>query len=149
LLSLIAIDFVRNKGPLSDYGRRAIGGELAEEATAVAFMANTGADRLDQKEKRIRVTVEADFAEPEHVTAGFPFFPKAIAGARKKVDLSGELGLSKRSSVKVTEHQNFAGAMVLNNAGNETTKFFERQGQESLPRNKNPAGRRASGLIRA
>jgi hypothetical protein len=150
LRSLIAIDFIRNEGPLSNHGKRAIGGELAEEATAVAFVANTGADWLDQQEKRIRVAVEADFAKPEHMTAGFPFFPKAIAGARKKVNLSGELGLRQGGCVKVTEHQHFTGAMVLNDAGNETPKFFECQFQESLPKTKMPLGDvRASGLIRA
>lgn len=139
--SLAAIDFIRNEGPLSDHGRRPIGCELPEEATAVALVANTGANRLNQQEKRIRVAIEADFAEPEHMTAGFPFFPEAVAGAREKMDLPGELGLSQGGGIKVTEHQHFAGAMVLNDARNETTKFFEREFQESLPKKKKPAGR--------
>jgi hypothetical protein len=103
-------------------------------------VASTGANQVDQEEKRIRVAVEANFAKPEHMTAGFPFFPKAIAGAREKVDLSSELGLSQGGGIKVTEHQYFAGAMVLNDAGNKTTKFFEREFQESLPKSKNPLG---------
>lgn len=138
--SLIAIDFVWNKGALSDHSERAIGRELAEEASAVAFVANTGADRLDQEEKRICVAVEANFAKPEHVTTGFALFPKAIAGAREKVNLSSELGLRQSGGIEVTEHEHLAGAMVLNDARHETSKFFKRQFQESLPKTKIPLG---------
>jgi hypothetical protein len=149
LRSLIAIDFVWNKRLLIDHDERAVGRELAEETTAIAFVANTGAKWFDQQEERIRVAIETDFAKPEHMTAGFPFFPEAIAGAREKVDLPGKLGLSQSGCIEVTEHQHFTSAMVLNNARNETTKFFKRQFQESLPKTKIPLAVRASGLNRA
>jgi len=101
-------------------------------------VADARADRLNKKEERVGIAIQPDFAETEDVAAGFTLLPEAIAGTGKKMNFAGALGLPERFSVEITEHQDFACAMILYDAGNKSAKFFECEFHACLQKTKNP-----------
>ena len=91
LSGLRTVDFLGLECALLDDLRAAVGFQAAKEATAVAFVADAGADRLDADEQGIGVAVDADVAHFQDVTAGFAFFPEAVARAAEEDDFAGAL----------------------------------------------------------
>lgn len=54
------------------------------------------------------------------------------------MNYAGALRLFERLRIEVTEHQDFAGLVVLNHSRDESSKFFECQFHDSPPKTKNP-----------
>src|SRR5208337_2829786 len=138
---LFVVDVHGHEDTLANDQRPAIRLESAEEATAVAFVAYAGPESFNEEKHSIRVTIDAHLPNAEDVAAGLALLPKAIAGAREKVDLAGALGLFQRLGIDVAKHQDFTAAVVLNHSRNESAEFFKCQFHDCLPKNKRPAGR--------
>jgi hypothetical protein len=117
---LCAVDIVGSKGTFGNDLGSAIGLERAEETAAIAFVTNAGAQGFDEEKKSVGITVDANFADAEDMAAGFALFPKAIAGAREKMDLAGKLGLFEGFGVEIAEHENVAALVVLNDPRNKS-----------------------------
>jgi len=94
------------------------------------------ADRLDKKEERVSIAIESDFPDTEYVAARLALLPEAVAGAGKKVDFAGALRLPERFGVEITEHQDFAGSLILYDAWNKASKLCECEFHESLQKQK-------------
>jgi hypothetical protein len=135
---LFAIDVHGNKDALGDDERTAVRFNGTKEAASVAFVANTGTEGFDEEQQGIGVTIHANFPDAQDMATGFAFLPKAIAGAREKVNLAGALRLFKRLGVQVAEHQDFASLVILHDPGYQPTELFKCQFHNSLPKQKNP-----------
>jgi hypothetical protein len=96
-----------------------------EEATAVAFVANSWPQRLDTQKQCIGVAIYANLLHPQNVTAGFALSPQAVAGSAEKDRLAGSSRFCKRFIVHEAEHQDLAGAAVLDDGGNEAAAFLK------------------------
>ena len=94
MFGLRTIDFFGFERALIEDLRAAVCCQAAEEAAAVAFVADAGADPVDADEQGIGVAVDADVADFQDVTAGFAFFPEAVAGAAVEDDFAGALGFA-------------------------------------------------------
>jgi hypothetical protein len=99
--------------------------KASEEATTVAFVANTLPQWLDTQKQCIRVTIEANLYHTQNVTARFSFSPQAITGPAEENRFAGSLRLCKRLCVHEAKHQYLIGAAVLNNGGYQTAGFCE------------------------
>jgi hypothetical protein len=82
------------------------------------------------------------------VAAGFTFLPKLIARAAEEYDFARALRFRQRRRIHEAEHEDVAGAVILNDRGNETACFVEvdvhgfqvRAPRKSSAENKKPAG---------
>jgi len=127
LFCLASVDFFRDEGTSRNHTGAAVALKLAVEAAAVAFVANARADGIDKEEECICIAIEADFPDAEDMPAGFAFFPELLARAREKVDFTRALSGGQRFTVQVPKHQDFASALILDDARNESIEFFECQ----------------------
>ena len=57
------------------------------------------------------------------------------------MNFASALGGSERFAVKISEHQDFAGPLVLDYAGDESIEFFKCQIHTRLQKNRKPAER--------
>jgi hypothetical protein len=147
---LLAVNIHGNENAFGNDQIRTVGLERAEEATAVALVADAGSEWFDEEQEGIAVTIHANLADEQNMTASLTLFPKAIAGTGKEVNLAGALRLFERFGIEVAEHEDLPRAMVLDDARDEITKFFKCHFHNSLPKKqKTRRAFRASGLIRA
>ena len=85
---LRTVDFFWIEGAFVDDCCAAVARRAAEEAAAIAFVANAGTDWVDADEHSIGVAVDTDVAHFQHVAAGLAFLPEAIAGAGVEDDFA-------------------------------------------------------------
>jgi hypothetical protein len=99
-------------------------------------MANAGTEGLDEEEEGIGITVDANLSDAKDVAAGFTLFPETIAGAREKVNFAGALRRLQRFGIHIAKHEHITGFVILNDSGDEPSKFFEREFHDNLPKQK-------------
>src|SRR5829696_3416065 len=91
------------------------------ELALVEARARTGvarrAGRIDQREERVLVAVEAELLHPLHVARGLALVPELLARARPEPHLTRLAGALERVVVHVREREHLAGARVLDYAG--------------------------------
>ena len=153
-LRLRSVNFFWIEGAFFDDLRCAFVGHAAEEAAAIAFVANAGTDWIDADEQRIGVAVDTDVADFQDVAAGRAFLPEAIAGAGEEDDFARTLCFGESDVVHEAEHEDVAGRGVLDNGGDESVRLREVElhhvplqlscpiffVEKSEPENKKPAG---------
>jgi hypothetical protein len=88
-------------------------------------VANAGSNWLDSQQQCIRVAIDTHLEHPQDVSAALAFLPQTIAQAAEKNGLASSLRLRERIRVHKAEHQDFAGAAILNNRGHQPTAFFK------------------------
>jgi hypothetical protein len=151
---LRSVNFFWIEGAFFDDLRCAFVGHAAEEAAAIAFVANAGTDWIDADEQRIGVAVDTDVADFQDVAAGRAFLPEAIAGAGEEDDFARTLCFGESDVVHEAEHEDVAGRGVLDNGGEESVRLREVElhhvplqlscpiffVEKSEPENKKPAG---------
>src|ERR1039458_3017641 len=96
------------------------------KATDRAFVANESV-ALDHhtKQQRIVVAVGCGGDDAQAVAAGFAFHPQFLAGAAPEGDEAGLKGFCIADGVEKAQHQHFAGARILHNAGREAVHLVE------------------------
>src|SRR5271165_209252 len=116
-LSLFATEFLFLIGfRLAGRGQ----GKRFSEATDGALVADQSvALNLDAEEQRIVVTVGGGRDDAQAVAAGFAFHPELLAGAAPESDKAGLQGFGIAGGVEKTQHQYFARACILHDAGRE------------------------------
>ena len=67
-------------------------------------MTDTGSDRFDTYEERIRVAIHAHLADPQNVAARFAFLPKLVSRAAEEDDFSGAVRLREGLWIHEAEH---------------------------------------------
>jgi hypothetical protein len=87
---------------------------------------HAGADRRDAYEQGIRVAINPNVAHLQNMPAGFAFFPKLVSRPRKENHFAAALRQLKRLIVHKSQHQYFARGLVLNDCGDQPTRFVER-----------------------
>ncbi|MNP65447.1 hypothetical protein D3C76_1610370 [compost metagenome] len=93
------------------------------EAAGIAQMAGR-ANRIDQNQQRVVITVWGDAHYVEEVARAFALGPQALLGTREEGDLAALLGSGQRFLVHVAEHQHFAGNGMLYNRRQQVVSFF-------------------------
>ena len=88
------------------------------EAGALARVARR-AGRLDERQDRVVVAVEAKLLEPLDVAGRGALVPELLARARPEPHLAGRPGALERLVVHVREREHLAGAGVLHDAGQQ------------------------------
>jgi hypothetical protein len=134
------VDFFWNERTGGDNHGAAVALELTEETTPVTLVADAGAHGIDEEEQSVSIAIQADFFDTEKVAAGLALLPELLARAGVKMDFASPLRRGKRFLIQIAKHQYFAGALVLDDAGNESIEFFESEIHTSLPKTKNPLG---------
>ncbi len=89
---------------------------MADEA--VAFY-------LDAEEQGVVVAVGGGGDDSEAVAAGFALHPELVAGAAPEGDKAGFAGFGPAFLVEEAEHQDLAGAGVLDDAGDQASGLGE------------------------
>src|SRR4051794_27413657 len=88
------------------------------EARALAGVAG-GSGRLDEREDRVLVAVEAQLLHALDVAGRLPLVPQLLARARPEPHLARRAGALERLVVHVRQREHLAGARVLDYAGQE------------------------------
>jgi len=140
--------------PLSDW---VAGGlrrrERLGEATDGAFVADEAVSLdLDAKQDRVVVAVSGCGDDAQAVAAGFAFHPELLAGAAPEGDEACLQRLGVADGIEKAEHQHFAGARILHDAGARPSIFSKSTHSMGLhlsfkfAQRKKPAGLIAGGL---
>ncbi len=98
----------------------------AREATDRALVAHQAvAFHLDAKQQRVVVAVGGGRDDAQAVAAGFALHPQLLAGAAPEGDEAGLQRFGVADGVQKAQHQHFAGARILHDAGHQAIHFFE------------------------
>src|SRR4029450_2336561 len=95
----------RREGSLCKDASRPTVIHAAKKTAAIAFVANSGANRIDANEKSVCVAVNTNVSNFEDMAAGLACFPELVARAGKKYDFAGALRDLKRLAIHEAEHQ--------------------------------------------
>jgi hypothetical protein len=118
-------------------------------------MTDAGPYGFDADKERIRVAIQAYFAHPQNVAAGFALFPELVSRAAEKNNFAGALRFRERFCIHEAKHQYIVTARVLNDGRHQRAALLKVDihvptSRKSRGKNKNPAGAsRASGLMSA
>jgi hypothetical protein len=87
---------------------------VADKAVALHF---------DAKEQRVVVAVSGCGDDAQAVAAGFALHPELLAGAAPEGDEAGFKRFGVADGVEKAQHQHFAGARILHDAGTRPSIF--------------------------
>ena len=121
----LSVKFLGRENALGDDRCFAVRADPAEEAAAVAFVANGAAVKFHAHEQRVAVAIHAQFAQHQLLAAGFALGPQLLARAAVKRDEAGLLRERQRLAVHESQHQDFAIRVVLHDRRDQPVLFFE------------------------
>jgi hypothetical protein len=77
------------------------------------------------EDQRVIVAIGYGGDDAEAVAAGFAFHPELLAGAAPEGDEAGGQGFGVAGFVEKSEHEDFSGSGILDDAGDEAVHFFK------------------------
>ena len=96
------------------------------EATDRALVADQSvALDHDAEQQRVVVAVGCGGDDAQAVAAGFALHPQLLAGAAPEGDKAGLKGFGVADGVEKAQHQHFAGACILHDAGDEAVHLVK------------------------
>src|SRR6266700_709202 len=100
--------------------------DRAGETTPRAFVANQSVTfHFHAKQQRVVVAIRGCGDDAQAVAAGFPFHPELLAGAAPKGNEAGFQRLLITGWIEKAQHQHFARARILHDAGSKSIHLVE------------------------
>jgi hypothetical protein len=94
--------------------------QAAVETALVAVVANARTLRIDAQQHCILIAIGRDFLHDQPVTRGLALLPKLLARAAVERGEASLDRLAKGFLVHVTDHEDAAGAVILNHRGDQS-----------------------------
>jgi hypothetical protein len=102
-----------------------LGIQFTKKAAPVSFMADTRPDWLDAHDKCIGIAIYAHLEYFQDVATRFTLLPKFVSRAAEEHDFTRPHSFGECFQVHETQHQDVAGAQILNDGRNQPAGFLK------------------------